>query len=74
MGMKYLVPFGGHGLIFARPPVDGENNRPALLAREKELVDRCDPPCNNESCSGKKARVEWIAVHGQPIVIKGPRM
>ena len=73
MWIKYLVPFGGHGLIFARPPVDGENNRPALSAREGELVGRHDPPCNNETPSGKRRRAEWIAVHGNPIDIKGPR-
>lgn len=73
MWIKYLVPFGGHGLIFACPPVDGENNRQALSAHEREFVDRYDPPCNGESRSGQRCRVEWIALHGRPIVINGPR-
>jgi hypothetical protein len=74
MWVEYLVPFGGHGLIFARPPIDGENNRRALSARERELVDRFDPPCNNETRSGRRRRAEWIALHGQPIDITGPRV
>jgi len=74
MWIQYLVPYGGYGLIYVRPPVATENNRQALSARERQFIERYDPPCNNETRSARKRRAEWIAVHGLPIDIKGPRI
>jgi hypothetical protein len=56
------------------PPCRRRKQPTDALSSRRELVSRYDPPCNNETLSGRRRRAEWIAIHGKSIDIKGPRI
>jgi hypothetical protein len=77
MWIKYLIPFGARGLIFARPPASDTRTRRPLAAEEKKLIRLYDPPCNGDTYlpSARQRKTDWIADHGRkPIRIKRRRI
>jgi hypothetical protein len=74
--LKYLVPYGGRGLLFARRGTDRamlsperlQDEKRALIQRETYFIVRYQPPLNNDrySKAGLNLKASWIAERGPP--------
>jgi hypothetical protein len=73
--IKYTVPYGGRGLIFARASAADDETKRTLGVDETRLIKCYDPPCDNKDApSAPKRKAEWIAKHQRkPIVIRDPK-
>jgi hypothetical protein len=64
--IRYTEPYGGQGLIVARPSATTDDERRNLKKEETRLVIIYDPPadCNPSAPSAARRRRKWESTHG----------